>query len=264
MTESTALLAASDISKRYGPVIALRSADLTVMPGEIHALLGANGAGKSTLVKILSGVFPPDSGTIEVNASPVELPRPEAAMSAGLATVFQDPSLTPDLTVEQNLKLSQLDPEVVRGWLSRMDLGDLDFDLMVRDLPLPVLRLLDLSRALAHDPQLLMLDEITAALTTDQAEHVFSVMREWKERNRSVLFISHRLGEVLATCDEATILRNGRDVESLAPGTARRDWSMPCSARSPRPRPPKRFVRPPRRRNNRSCSLAMTWCAATR
>jgi ribose transport system ATP-binding protein len=99
-----------------------------------------------------------------------------------------------------------------------MDLGALDFGLMVRDLPLPVLRLLDLARALAHDPQLLMLDEITAALTQDQADHVFAVMDEWKDRNRSVLFISHRLGEVLATCDQATILRNGRDVESLAPG----------------------------------------------
>jgi ribose transport system ATP-binding protein len=218
VTDTTPILATSEIAKSYGPVIALRSVDLTVMPGEIHALLGANGAGKSTLVKILSGVFPADSGSIEVNGSSFDLRRPAAAMHAGLATVFQDPSLIPDLTIAQNLRLSNLDAQVVEDWLSRMDLGDLDFDLMVKDLPLPVLRLLDLSRALAHDPQLLMLDEITAALTTDQADHVFAVMREWKARNRSVLFISHRLGEVLAMCDQATILRNGRNVESLAPG----------------------------------------------
>ena len=212
------LLTTRDIAKRYGSVIALTSVDLTVMPGEIHALLGANGAGKSTLVKILSGVFPADSGSIDVNGTPVHLRRPEDSIDAGLATVFQDPTLIPDLTVEQNLRITKLDETDVREWLERMDLGDLDFDLMVRDLPLPVMRLLDLARALAHDPQLLMLDEITAALTQDQADHVFAVMKEWKERNRSVLFISHRLGEVLAICDQATILRNGRDVESLKPG----------------------------------------------
>ena len=212
------LLTTRDIAKRYGSVVALTSVDLTVMPGEIHALLGANGAGKSTLVKILSGVFPADSGSIDVNGTPVHLRRPEDSIDAGLATVFQDPTLIPDLTVEQNLRITKLDETDVREWLERMDLGDLDFDLMVRDLPLPVMRLLDLARALAHDPQLLMLDEITAALTQDQADHVFAVMKEWKERNRSVLFISHRLGEVLAICDQATILRNGRDVESLKPG----------------------------------------------
>jgi len=212
------LLTTREIAKRYGSVVALTSVDLTVMPGEIHALLGANGAGKSTLVKILSGVFRADSGTIEVHGKAVQLRRPQDSMEAGVATVFQDPALIPDLTIEQNLRISKLEEADVREWLDHMDLGDLDFDLMVTDLPLPVMRLLDLARALAHDPHLLMLDEITAALTREQADHVFAVMREWKKRDRSVLFISHRLGEVLAMCDQATILRNGRDVESLAPG----------------------------------------------
>jgi ribose transport system ATP-binding protein len=214
----TPLLTTRNVAKRYGSVVALTSVDLTVKPGEIHALLGANGAGKSTLVKILSGVLSADTGQIEVAGTSVRLRRPDDAMDAGLATVFQDPALIPDLTIEQNLKISGLAESDVRDWLDRMELGDLDFDLMVTDIPLPVLRLLDLARALAHDPHLLLLDEITAALTQDQADHVFAVMREWKARNRSVLFISHRLGEVLAICDQATILRNGRDVESLAPG----------------------------------------------
>ena len=218
MNDTAPLLATQGIAKRYGPVVALRSVDLTVQPGEIHALLGANGAGKSTLVKILSGVFPADSGSVEVNGSPVSLTRPERSMSAGLATVFQDPALIPDLTIDQNLRLTNLDVDAVRGWAARMDLGDIDYDLMVKDLPLPVLRLLDLARALAHDPQLILLDEITAALTKDQADLVFAIMKEWKERGRSVLFISHRLAEVLAMCDRATILRNGRNVESLDPG----------------------------------------------
>ena len=209
---SQALLSAQGVAKRYGPVVALRSADLTVEPGEIHALLGANGAGKSTLVKILSGVITADAGATTVHGQPIRLRKPTDAMSAGIATVFQDPSLIPDLTLAQNLRISRLSPDDVMPWLERMNLGHIDLELLVSDVPLAVLRLLDLARALAHDPQLLMLDEITAALTTDQAEYVFGVMREWKEQGRSVLFISHRLGEVLEMCDRATILRNGANV----------------------------------------------------
>ena len=99
-----------------------------------------------------------------------------------------------------------------------MDLDGLDLDEQVRDVPLPFLRMLDLARALAFDPQLLLLDEITAALPPDLSERVFAVMRRWKERNRSVLFISHRLAEVRAHCDMCTVLRDGRDVASFVPG----------------------------------------------
>ncbi len=209
------LLAARDVAKRYGPVVALRSANLSVAPGEIHALLGANGAGKSTLVKILSSVISSDTGSIDVHGRTKELKTPTDSLAAGIATVFQDPALIRDLTLEQNLRISKLDKSDVLPWLERMNLSHIDFDLQVADVPLAVLRLLDLARALAHDPQLLMLDEITAALTTDQADYVFDVMKEWKDRGRSVLFITHRLGEVLAMCDRATILRNGADVAHL-------------------------------------------------
>lgn len=218
MTTIQPLLAAENIAKRYGAVVALESASLTVVPGEIHALLGANGAGKSTLVKILSGVISGDSGSVSVDGSPVRLRKPDDSSRAGLATVFQDPALIPDLTIEQNFLMTGVDEKLVREWLAKLDIPKLDFDSFVRDLPLPLLRLLDLARALANDPRLIMLDEITAALSADQAELVFGVMREWRDRGRSVLFISHRLTEVLRVCDRATILRNGRDVESLAPG----------------------------------------------
>ncbi|MDJ0924888.1 MAG: sugar ABC transporter ATP-binding protein [Acidimicrobiia bacterium] len=215
MVKEDFLLAARGVAKKYGSVIALRSADLSVGSGEIHALLGANGAGKSTLVKILSSVIASDTGAIEVHGEATNLRTPSDSIAAGIATVFQDPALIRDLTLEQNLRISGLDKADVEPWLVRMNLGHIDFDLQVADVPLAVLRLLDLARALAHDPQLLMLDEITAALTTDQASYVFEVMREWKDRGRSVLFISHRLGEVLEMCDRATILRNGADVAHL-------------------------------------------------
>jgi ribose transport system ATP-binding protein len=210
------LLEVRNVAKRYGPVVALKSADLIVEPGEIHALLGANGAGKSTLVKILTGVIRHDGGTIAVNAKPVRIASPEGAHRVGFAPVFQDPALLPDLTVAQNLRLTRTDIGATREWLDRMELT-VDLTEMSGDLPLPTLRMLDLARALARDPQLLLLDEITAALPSDLADKVFAVMREWRDRGRSVLFISHRLAEVTATCDRASVLRDGRTVGTLVP-----------------------------------------------
>lgn len=211
------LLTVRDLAKRYGAVVALRAANLTVESGEIHALLGANGAGKSTLVKMLTGVVHPDSGVIAIRDKPVRISTPATAQGLGVAAVFQDPSLVPDLTVDENLRLTGTPAASVRDWLDTMELRHLDFGEISANLPLPTLRMLDLARALARDPQILLLDEITAALPTDLAERVFVVMRQWKERGRSVLFISHRLKEVKATCDRATVLRDGKDVGTLVP-----------------------------------------------
>src|SRR3954469_13261903 len=173
------LLTVSNVAKSYGPVVALRSADLVVEPGEIHALLGANGAGKSTLVKILTGVVGPDSGAITVGDSAVTMGSPRRSRAAGLAPVFQDPALMPDLTVAQNMRLTGADATRVRSELERMGL-EVDLTALASELPLPTLRMLDLARALSYDPQLLLLDEITAALPSDLAERVFAVMREWR------------------------------------------------------------------------------------
>src|ERR687892_223614 len=218
MTEAQPLLAVRSVAKSYGSVVALRSVDLTVQPGEIHALLGANGAGKSTLVKILAGVVQADGGDVYIEDRRISARTPLDAMRAGLATVFQDPALIPDITLGENFRLAGVAASQVHGWLERMDLGNLKFDSLVRELPLPVLRLVDLARALAYRPRLLMLDEITAALPADQAEHVFGLMAEWRDRGNSVLFITHRLSEVLRTCDQATILRDGDDVAALVSG----------------------------------------------
>jgi len=214
--EAAPLLEARGVAKKYGPVVALHSADLSVTAGEIHALLGANGAGKSTLVKCLTGVIRPDQGTISVGGRAARARSPMHAARLGLAPVFQDPALVPDLTVSQNLRLTGSSVGAVRSQLAAMDLS-VSFRELVGDLPLPILRMLDLARALTHDPQLLILDEITAALPSDLAERVFAVMRKQRDQGRSVLFITHRLAEVIATCDRATILRDGSNVETMVP-----------------------------------------------
>src|SRR4051795_11779677 len=115
------LLEVRNVAKRYGPVVALSSAELVVEPGEIHALLGANGAGKSTLVKILTGVIRHDAGTIAVNGDLVRIASPEGRRRVGFAPVFQDPALLPDLTVLQNLRLTRTSISATREWLERID-----------------------------------------------------------------------------------------------------------------------------------------------
>lgn len=147
MTESQPLLTTVTMAKSYGPVVALRSVDLTVRRGEIHALLGANGAGKSTLVKILAGVQAADKqGEMTVNGQTMRFRFTANAIHAGIATVFQDPALIPDLTLEQNLRLSQIDRAKFVFWLASFDLGALDLSALVRELPLEVLRIADFTR----------------------------------------------------------------------------------------------------------------------
>ena len=155
--QATPLLELRGVAKHYGPVVALRSANLSVSAGEVHALLGANGAGKSTLVKCLTGVTRPDSGTITMTGRATRARSPMHAARLGLSPVFQDPALVPDLTVAQNLRLTGSSVEAVRSQLAAMDLK-VSFRELVGDLPLPILRMLDLARALTHDPQLLILD----------------------------------------------------------------------------------------------------------
>jgi ribose transport system ATP-binding protein len=210
------LLEARGLAKRFGPVVALHSADLVIERGEIHALLGANGAGKSTLVKLFTGVLKSDGGSIAVEGEDVRISSPADAARTGLAPVFQDPALVPDLTIGQNLRLTGVHVAAVRKHLDEMEL-DVDFTEQAKNIPLPMLRMLDLARALSRDPRLLLLDEMTAALPSDLAERVFAVMRRLRERDRSVLFITHRLAEVIAACDRATVLRDGRDVGTLRP-----------------------------------------------
>ena len=212
MNDLAPLLEVRDLAKRFGSVVALRSATLTISRGEIHALMGANGAGKSTLVKILTGVYPADGGTITVDGALRTFRSPAEARRAGIVSVYQDPALVSDLTVSQNMRLADVAYASVRNHLNDLGTTDLNFGELVRDIPYPVLRLIDLARALASDPVVLMLDEITAALPADLSERVFAVVRRWRERGNSVIFISHRIAEVAALCDRATVLRDGVSV----------------------------------------------------
>jgi ribose transport system ATP-binding protein len=214
---SAALLDVSGIAKRFGAVVALQDASIQVHAGEVHALMGANGAGKSTLVKILTGALRADRGSIRLRGKPHSLHSPAAARAAGLVSVYQDPALVPDLTVAQNLQLSSIAQQAVQPWLAQLGCQDLDIDAPVRTLALPLVRLVDLARALAAQPYVLLLDEITAALPADLTERVFDAVRVWRSRGHAVIFISHRLAEVSALADRATVLRNGRTVGVVAP-----------------------------------------------
>jgi len=217
VAESAALLEARGLAKRFGPVVALRSADLRVRGGEIHALMGANGAGKSTLVKILTGALIADGGTITLGGRTRLFRSTSEARKAGLICVYQDPSLLPDLTVLQNLKLSATPISNFRRYLIELGLEGFDLQTMPRELARPTLSLLDLARALALEPQLLLLDEITASLPADLTARVFNVARQLRAEGRSVIFISHRLAEVSALCDRATVLRDGKTVGVVEP-----------------------------------------------
>jgi ribose transport system ATP-binding protein len=206
------LLEATDVSKRYGAVVALRSASLHVLPGEVHALMGANGAGKSTLVKILTGGVRPDEGVIKVRGAERRVHSPAEARRGGMVSVYQEPALIPDLDIASNLRLTQTPVEPFRDWIEELGLGRLDHTRMARDLPLASLRIIDLARALAIEPDVLMLDEITAALPANLTESVLEVVNGLRGGERSTIFISHRMTEIASVCDRATVLREGATV----------------------------------------------------
>jgi ribose transport system ATP-binding protein len=208
------LLEINSVAKSYGPVVALKKANLSVRPGEIHALLGANGAGKSTLVKILTGVITSDSGNISLHGKKVQFSSPDDARKNGVAPVFQDPALIPDVSLQRNLVLTGTNE---KRFLKELDAMGLSVNLneIAANIELPTLRMIDLARALSHDPELLILDEITAALPIDLADKVIEIMNAQKKKGKSVIFISHRLAEIESICDWATVLRDGIDVDSF-------------------------------------------------
>jgi ribose transport system ATP-binding protein len=208
-TTTELVLDATDVSKAYGAVVALRAASLAVRPGEVHALLGANGAGKSTFVKILTGAVRPDSGRVAVRGRERSAHSPGEARRLGLVSVYQEPSLVPDLDLRSNLRLTDTPVEPFRHWLDQLGHPQFDLSTVARDVPLASLRIVDLARALAIEPDLLLLDEMTAALPADLTERVLDVIGRQRGGNRSVIFISHRMIEIAAICDRATVLREG-------------------------------------------------------
>jgi ribose transport system ATP-binding protein len=227
-TAQTAILDAKGVAKRFGAVVALRDASLVVNRGQIVALMGANGAGKSTFVKILTGALKPDAGHVRIKGRDSTVGSPAAARKAGLVPVYQEPSLIPDLDVADNLRLGDTPVDAFRHWVAELGVPNLRMDAMIGQLPLASLRILDLARALAVEPDVLLLDEMTAALPTDLVDRVLKTVRAQADAGRSVIYISHRFTEISAICDRATVLRDGVTVGDLAiePGIEERVVEM--------------------------------------
>ncbi|HEX2765356.1 MAG TPA: sugar ABC transporter ATP-binding protein [Candidatus Limnocylindria bacterium] len=237
---SDLLLEANGVVKRYGSVVALRDASLAIRPGEIHALMGANGAGKSTLVKVLTGAVPPDGGDIVLKGERRRAHSPAEARRSGLVSVYQEPAIVPDLTVLENLALTETPVDAFRAQLEPLGIGRLDLRAMAGTLPLATLRVIDFARALAIEPDVLLLDEMTAALPADLTAGVIEAIKRFRGTDRSVIFISHRMLEVAGLCDRATVLRNGATVGvvDVTPGAADDIVSLMLGPGSDEPRAP--------------------------
>lgn len=234
MTSDTDLLLdARNVAKSFGAVRALTDASLTVARGEVVALMGANGAGKSTFVKILTGALRPDAGHVKVRGQSARVGSPAEARRSGLVPVYQEPSLIPDLDVSDNLRLNDTPKDAFRRWMAELGHEELALDAMIRDLPLATLRIVDLARALASEPDVLLLDELTAALPTDLVERVLKVARAQADAGRGVIYISHRFAEIAELCDRATVLRDGRSVGEarIEPGVEERVVEMMLGAK---------------------------------
>jgi rhamnose transport system ATP-binding protein len=214
------LLELQDASKPYGAVRALRDGNLALRRGEVRALLGENGAGKSTLVKVLGGVVRRDAGDMRVDGASVDFHSPHDARDAGIAVIFQEPTLFPDLSVAENVvmgyhplgALKRIDRRAMRKRVQ--DLFDrlgvrLDPERPVRGLSIADQQLVEIAKALSFDARVLIMDEPTAALSGPEVQRLFNVVRALREQGAGVLFISHRLEEVSALCDSVTVMRDG-------------------------------------------------------
>jgi simple sugar transport system ATP-binding protein len=217
------LLSAEGITKRFGSFTANDGIDLDVYGGEIHALLGENGAGKSTLVKIFYGLLQPSGGRLRVGGREVVLASPASARTLGIGMVFQHFSLFDNLTVAENLALGLPPGEPLSAVSSRLADVSRDYGLPL-DPAREVWRLsvgerqrIEIARALMQNPKLLILDEPTSVLTPQETDGLFATVRRLSNEGRAILYISHKLDEVKALCDTATILRGGRKVAACDP-----------------------------------------------
>jgi len=220
-------LSARNIVKRYGGVVALSDGNLDVHAGKVVALVGANGSGKSTMSKIINGVVALDGGQLLLDGSPIELPSPQAAKNLGIANVFQELSLIPQMTVAENIWLTR-EPLTAFGTLNRkvvqentkalLDLfrGTYKTDLQPEDpvaaLPPDEKQIIEILKAISFDPWLIILDEATASLDSRQVQRLFELVVQWKEQGKAIIFVSHRMEEIFRIADRYTVLRNGKTV----------------------------------------------------
>ena len=207
------------ITKRFGDVVALDRVDFDLVPGEIHALLGENGAGKSTLMNVLRGLTPPTAGTITLGGTPVRFCSPQDAARAGIGMVHQHFLLVPTFTVAENLALASptRHPPLHEAKEIAGRLGwAIPLNARVADLPVGMQQRVEILKALLGDARLLLFDEPTAVLTPGEIGELFTVLRALRAEGRSLVFVSHKLNEVMALCDRVTVLRRGRAVGTVA------------------------------------------------
>jgi general nucleoside transport system ATP-binding protein len=224
------LLELSGIEKRFPGVLANDDVALSIRPGEIHALLGENGAGKSTLVKIICGVLHPDAGSIRWQGELVAIANPAAARRLGIGVVFQHFSLFDGLTAAENIALGIDDAAQRRNLKRRIATISAEYglsvhpDRAVHDLSVGERQRIEIVRALLQDPKLLIMDEPTSVLTPQEVEQLFLTLRRLAAEGRAILYISHKLEEITALCQRATVMRLGRVVAECDPRreTARR------------------------------------------
>lgn len=230
----TVLLRGIDVCKSYAGVHALRGASFELRPGEVHALVGENGAGKSTLIRIITGAVEADSGTIELNGKTIINNSPRLAKSLGIAAIYQQPALFPELSVAENLALGLERPSMWRriDWRERKRRAaellaqagaTIEPDAMAGDLPMPQQQMVEIARAIGSDARVLIMDEPTASLSEEEARNLFEVISRLKARGVAIIYISHRLEELSIIADRVTVLRDGCTIETRAMNEVTRD-----------------------------------------
>lgn len=217
------LLRLSNLTKTYPGVVANEDVSFDIGTGEIHALLGENGAGKSTLVKTIYGLSRPDRGSMELSGQPYAPADPRAARAAGVAMVFQHFSLFDALTVAENIALAMPKDQKLADIARRLETVSAEYglplkaDARIHDLSVGERQRVEIVRCLLQEPKLLILDEPTSVLTPQESEDLFTVLRRLSREGTAILYISHKLAEVQALCQNATILRHGKVVGECAP-----------------------------------------------
>jgi inositol transport system ATP-binding protein len=230
MMGGEAALAAQDdlfevrhVSKAFPGVVALDDVSLRLRRGSVHALVGENGAGKSTLMKIIAGICPPDAGELRLEGRPLRLDSPRQALASGIAMIHQELNLMPFMSVAENIWIRREPLNALRlvrhrelrrrtgALLERLRM-DIDPEAELRTLSIACRQMVEIARALSHEPKLLIMDEPTSALTGREAEHLFAVTRELTAQGTGVFYITHRLEELAAIADEISVLRDGRHI----------------------------------------------------
>ncbi len=211
--EKTPVLQIKNISKQFPAVQALSEVSLDIYPGEVHAIIGENGAGKSTLMKIISGVYHPDGGTLILNGTPVHFNSPTHAISLGIGMVYQELSVFPAATVAENIFANRLP---VRGIINAVDQAlmvkrakevfapfgvSIDVNKPLRDLRFSEQQITEICKAISLDARILLLDEPTSALTTTEIKILFEIIRTLKPREVAIIYISHHISEILEIAD---------------------------------------------------------------